>query len=105
MRTELHWTTIQVYRAVFCGYALLGLVKFGLTLVLSPVVEAEKKTPLIADPERAPLLGGASAVELKKESRTFRSLLPDISPESRIIVGNLCVLFALDSFASGLVPP
>jgi hypothetical protein len=31
-------------------------------------------------------------------------LLPSISKESRVIVLNLCILFALDAFASGLAP-
>ena len=39
----------------------------------------------------------------EKKSR-FWSIVPSISPESRVIVLQLCLLFGLDSFASGLVP-
>lgn len=98
MRNELIWGSLRVYRAVFLGYAALGLVKLSFTLALSKAVEAEKKQHLL-DQESAPLL--ANSEDTKP---TRRSLLPDISPDSRIIVFNFCLLFGLDAFASGLVP-
>jgi len=102
MRHDLKWGIIKAYRAVFWGYATFGIIKLLLALALSNAVELEKKVAAPpADPETAPLLGdGAGDVEPKKSK--FRSLLPKISAESRIIVFNLCLLFALDSFASGL---
>jgi hypothetical protein len=103
MRYQLHWNEVQTYRAVFWGYAVFGLIKFFLALALSKKCEVEKKVVPAADPETAPLLGdGAEDLEPKKSK--FRSWLPDISAESRIVVFNLCVLFGLDAFASGLAP-
>ena len=102
-RAELEWTTLKIYRSVFWGYAVFGLIKLALTLFLSKAVEAKKKTGPPPYSETAPLLGdGAEDGEPKRSS--LRSLLPEISADSRIIVLNICLLFALDSFASGLVP-
>jgi MFS family permease len=102
MRETLGWEQLVVYRAVFWGYAIVGVVKLLLTLGLSKECEAEKKRPApTADTETAPLLGDDAQVQKKKKS-IFRSLLPEISSESKLIVTNLCLLFALDSFASGL---
>lgn len=105
MKVNLGWDSIKTYRAVFWAYACIGLIKFALAMSLSKVVEAEKKAAPIADPETAPLLGdGAEDDEPKKKKNFLASKLPEISPESRVIVINLCILFALDSFASGLAP-
>ncbi|PQE31048.1 hypothetical protein CJF32_00006074 [Rutstroemia sp. NJR-2017a WRK4] len=104
LRFSLEWEDIAAYRAVFWGYGVLGFIKFVLSVVLSHAVEAEKKIAPIEDPETAPLLGeGAEDVMPKKSF--FRSKLPDISKESRLIVLDLCLLMGLDSFASGLVTP
>ncbi|KFZ06769.1 hypothetical protein V502_09892, partial [Pseudogymnoascus sp. VKM F-4520 (FW-2644)] len=61
------------------------------------------------DQERAMLLPDDETDDAESEAKPkgkwtfFSSLLPDISPESRAIVVNLCVLIGLDAFASGLV--
>jgi len=99
---EFNWQILSVYKAVFWGYAILGLVKLALALSLSMAVEAEKKLPPM-DSERAPLLGNALE-DIEPKKPWFRALLPDIGADSKIIVFNLCLLFALDALASGLVP-
>ncbi|RDW71787.1 MFS general substrate transporter-33 [Coleophoma crateriformis] len=106
MQATLNWGNIESYRAVFWAYAVFGFLKFIFSIVLSNSVEAEKKqTAPVQDPETAPLLGnGADAEVAKPKKSSFKSLLPEISKESRLIVFNLCLLFALDSFASGLAP-
>lgn len=105
MRTSLGWEVVKTYRHVFWAYAGFGLIKLCLALALSKAVEAEKKVTPNPDPETAPLLGdGAEDEEPKKKKSWIASKLPEISPESRIIVVNLCILFALDAFASGLAP-
>ena len=105
MRGNLGWDVIHTYRTVFWGYAVVGLIKFTLAIALSKACEAEKKqdAPVVRDPETAPLLGDGADDEEPKKSR-FAKLLPEISKESRVIVINLCILFALDAFASGLAP-
>lgn len=103
MSVKLEWTDERTYRTLFYGYAALGIIKLMLALSLGKAIEAEKKPAPIQDTETAPLLGdGAEDIEPKKSY--FRSILPTLSRESRVIVFNLSILFALDAFASGLVP-
>lgn len=101
------WDNVRAYRMIFFAYAAVGVIKFCLTCALSKSIEAEKRVPRAvsepANPETALLLPDGANVK-PKEKRRFFSLIPDISTESRLIVVNLCVLFALDSFASGLAP-
>ncbi|OAQ95726.1 hypothetical protein LLEC1_02834 [Akanthomyces lecanii] len=103
-RSQLHWSLLSAYRGAFVAYAVLGLLKFLLTVMLSRKVELEPTPIAPADTvdERAPLLSnGAAAETLAKKSR-LASLLPHISPESKKITAMLCVLFAIDSLGSGL---
>jgi hypothetical protein len=105
LKVQLEWSSIDTYRTIFWAYAGIGLLKFILAFSLSKAVEAEKKVAPVVDPETAPLLGGGSEDQEPKKKKNFiLSKLPEISPESRIIVLNLCILFALDAFASGLAP-
>lgn len=110
LRQDLHWGVLEVYRLVYWVYAALGIFMLLITLLLSPATEAEPPRPKangiqgVVDPEREPLLPseGENTVEAKPTKKNFRSFLPQISPESRAIVLSLCLLFGLDSFASGL---
>ncbi|KAI2610109.1 major facilitator superfamily domain-containing protein [Hypoxylon fragiforme] len=120
----LGWGSMRAYRAVYVGYAVLGLVKLALTALLSHEVESEKKQlqkqqreRQERDGETRPLLGNEAG---DAEASTtpppppppppgpkkgwLRALVPDISKESVPVVITLCLLFALDSFGSGLAP-
>ena len=97
------WDYIRAYRLIFYLYAVIGVIKFALACALSRKVEAEKKTTASQDMETTPLLADGNMDEPKTKGR-FASLFPTVSKESRAIVVNLCILFALDAFASGLVP-
>ena len=113
------WTEVGAYRIIFGGYALFGVIKLVLSLLLSDKCEPEPEKPeyqevvqldtidtesLLSDeedpvaehtnPKRAPL------PEFKRKT----SIWPSISSASRTILIKLCFLFAVDSFASGLVP-
>lgn len=101
LQSSRSWDHISAYRVIFFAYAVIGLIKFALALALSKNVEAEKESPAAQDPETAPLLGDSAK---KKKVKATVSLLPSISKESRVIIVNLCILFALDAFASGLAP-
>lgn len=79
------------------------MIKFVLACALSRDIEPEKKVEPQHDSEVAPLLSNDDAVE-RDNKKNWMPLLPSISKESIVIVANLCVLFAMDSFASGLVP-
>ncbi|KAI9150521.1 membrane protein [Paramyrothecium foliicola] len=96
---QLGWQMADVYRLAFYGYASLGLVKAVLALMLSPSVEADAKQDTSS--EQAPLLQSATAPQTKPKKRP---LFPQLSSRGMKAVATLCVLFALDSFASGLVP-
>jgi MFS family permease len=100
------WELVDAYRTVFVGYAVLGLVKFALALMLSSNVELERsaKPQEESNAEATPLLSGQAPKAPPKWKWELRSLLPKISKESRIVLLGLCLLFAVDNFASGLAP-
>jgi MFS family permease len=121
LASNLHWELVDTYRVVFLGYAALGCVKFVLAVLLSNKVESDKKTGKKSagrPGETTPLLSdgdgngnGAAAGDVNdgseqapKRPTGLSALLPEISRESRLIMVNLCILFALDAFASGLAP-
>jgi Major Facilitator Superfamily len=116
------WTPLESYRVVFWAYAVLGLIKFGLALILTEAAEQgkqSKQAKAIANGETRPLLGdqqngapppqtpGSEEHPPKQSSSLigkFKSILPTLSPESASLVLRLCLLFAIDSIASGLTP-
>lgn len=111
MLNVLQWDRIQAYRIIFWLYAGVGLLKTALALMLSSNVEMEKKQAEEARPgeaidETAPLLTDVTPSSQEppapKPQKGLRSLLPAISKESVSVVIELCLLFAIDSFASGL---
>ena len=104
-------------------YACLGAVKLVLTLMLSsncePEVQPEERQGdvelgaaeaegLLSDDEGKNLHGnGSKLATARKEPATPQQRLislPKISTESRSILLKLCLLFAMDSLGSGLVP-
>lgn len=107
LRDKHDFTVVGAYRVIYFVYTVVGIIKLGLALLLSKECEVHSQ-PKAANPtETAPLLGdGASQqnnADTKKKQRRWR-LWPDISKESRVVLLQLCVLFALDNFASGLAP-
>ncbi|AEO60375.1 hypothetical protein MYCTH_2309557 [Thermothelomyces thermophilus ATCC 42464] len=110
--TALGWSLLDAYRAVFLAYAGLGLLKLVLALALSPAVEEDEEMssdsgnhPRGAPNATTPLLGSEAASQPEAgKTRWWAKLLPRLSPESRGITAIFCLLFALDSFASGLAP-
>ncbi|KAL6242115.1 hypothetical protein RBB50_011027 [Rhinocladiella similis] len=102
LRDEKHFGSIQAYRVIYFMYTIIGLVKLCLALLLSKECEVNAQ-PKAANPsETSPLIGDNSTGDQKKRKRW--SLLPDISKESRVVLIQLCILFAFDNFASGLAP-
>jgi len=104
------WDPVRSYQAVFFAYALIGAVNFVLVFSLSPQIELpgdeSQKASLGGEGEEEPLISDRE-VDIGNgvsEMREKRSLLPNISKESRAIIFKLCCLFAVDSLASGLVP-
>ncbi|KAB8349787.1 hypothetical protein FH972_023801 [Carpinus fangiana] len=92
------WTTLASYRVVFFAYAATGIFKLALVCLLSKKVEPEKKPPP-PHPEEEPLLRNEVAATPEVKKSLF---LPHISKETTRLTIQLCLAFALDSFASGL---
>jgi len=106
---NLEWQLVHAYRSIFVGYAALGVLKLLLVLFLSRKIEAEEarqdEPPTRQISETTRLLGDNAETEpSSKTRRGLKALLPEISHQSRGIMVSLCLLFALDSFASGLAP-
>lgn len=117
LQDKKNFSAIQSYRVIFSIYAVVGLIKLLLALLLSKECELDSKPkttnagPATAT-ETAPLLGNGGmngAVQQTdnndegKKTWRFR-LLPEISKESQVVLLQLCILFAFDNFASGLAP-
>lgn len=114
-----NWSETSAYRVIFGIYALLGLFKLLLAFMLSPKCEPERpkqeyqEVHQMDDVESESALSDDEANQeehLQSKARAplpemkKRSIWPVISPTSRSILIKLCLLFAVDSFASGLVP-
>lgn len=112
--------TNEAYRIIFFLYAAIGIVKFLLTLALTSAVEAAAAparpapAPSAEPSERSGLLSGEDTTSESADSSSakrpsifhrIRDLFPAISHESRGILFRLILLFALDSFASGMAAP
>ena len=122
------WPNTTAYRAVFVVYSLVGLIKFGLTLLLSPSVEIGTPTTKYHE-VGIELEGGSEDFNLLSDeepdvepsnvnkplpptpspshslSNGFTSLLPEISTVSHASLFRPILLFGVDAFASGLSSP
>jgi len=109
------WAFVPACRAIFFAYAAVGGIKFALTLALSQRVEAtkEKKKKDASQQEQLqqqqtsetePLLGSANVEGAQAQKKRRIPFLPSLEMELLGLVLKLSVLFALDSFASGLAP-
>lgn len=104
LKTLDGWDDIRAYRVMFFAYGGCGLIKLALVLALSKNIEVDKpEATAQPDPETAPFLEENDVDEDPAPKKPKKQILASISPESRIIVINLCLLFALDALASGLV--
>ena len=114
-----NWTSVDAYRFVFYGYAILGIFKLVLSLLLSRRCEPE---PDQEERNQAKDRGTVEAEGLLAEDEEMvesptsprpktppspsikrKSVWPAISKASRVTLVKLCLLFAVDSLASGLV--
>lgn len=113
------WKNPKPYPYVFLGYAVFGLVKVIVTLFLTEKVEAEyvpsneeASHNAEAQESTAPLLHGRTNSYSNKpigRITTLRRRFTDpisakVSPANRGILIRLSILFAINSFAQGLLP-
>ncbi|KAF2094092.1 MFS general substrate transporter [Rhizodiscina lignyota] len=106
LKSKEYWSDVQAYRLIFLAYGAIGVIKLALALSLSKKCEADPEPKPVQDSEEAPLLGNGneSSEPRPKPKKPRKPLFPHISEESRSIFIKLALLFALDSFASGLAP-
>ncbi|MCJ1450164.1 hypothetical protein MMC28_000493 [Mycoblastus sanguinarius] len=117
------WAEVSAYRVIFGIYAALGVIKLILSLLLSDKCEPEPEEQeyheivqldaveaegLLSDEEdsaeEAPKTNKGKSAPTLPEFKRKTSIWPSISPASRSTLFKLCLLFAVDSLASGLVP-
>lgn len=110
LRMTKGWDFVPACRVIFFVYAAVGAIKFLLTIGLSSKVEAaskqqkQKQQKQQQSSETEPLLANGHGEEETSPKPTHRKIpfLPALEIELMGLVLNLCLLFALDSFASGL---
>jgi MFS family permease len=115
LRVTKGWDFIPACRVIFFVYAAVGAIKLLFTLGLSSKVEAvskQQKQKKQQSRETEPLLPANGHGEEEEEEEEQESapkpthrkflFLPALEVELMGLVLNLCLLFALDSFASGL---
>jgi hypothetical protein len=112
LQTKQGWGTGRRLPSRLLTYAIMGLLNFGLSLILSTKSEARKDTctdSLPANDERHPLLSENTVDAHEADTKPYeqlsflKPLLPTPSKESRSLIFKLC-LFAIDSIAPGLTP-
>jgi len=111
LQVSKEWDFISAARAIFYIYAIIGGIKFILSLALTSKVEAEKKKKKPQRPqaqqqgpnETEPLLGEA-ADEAPAQPQRKMPFLASLDKQLASLFVQLAVLFALDAFASGLAP-
>lgn len=108
LQTKHHWDAISTYRLVYAAYAVMGILKFLLCLLLTKSCELEKaiSKPSSSEHEQQPFLADSTDEQPQKKTakskKHFSNLLPDLSIETRSLVIKLGLLFSIDSLASGL---
>ncbi|KAL8806038.1 MAG: hypothetical protein Q9182_001570 [Xanthomendoza sp. 2 TL-2023] len=120
LQTLNGWTSSRAYRVIFGLYAFLGLLKLGLSIMLSekcepeppkreyqPVTELDniETESLLSSDDDLPNTQPQPPSKLTPAptaSKKSWSIIPSISPTSRAILLKLSLLFSFDSFASGL---
>ena len=113
------WNNVGAYRFIFGLYAILGIVKLALSLMLSSKCEPEppkqeyqevvQMSPveaegLLSDEEDDEVESPRAEPDIPLQKTKRKSIWPAISVQSRSILIKLCLLFAVDSFASGIAP-
>lgn len=122
--SSLGWPITRCYRAIFILYASIGVLKLTLTSLLSQSCEldqcisnadandmssacnTERELPPVLSPqgsEEDPLLEEGLIPD--QPSTSSPSTADVLSPETRLYLPKLLVVFMLDSFGYGFMPP
>ena len=113
------WSEVGAYRFIFGLYAILGIIKLLFSVILSDKCEPEppkqqyeevmqmdsiEVESLLSDEDGPAEETPKATPDTAPPKPKWKSLWPAISPRSRATLLTLSLLFAVDSFASGLVP-
>lgn len=118
------WTELQAFRAVFCLYGAVGVVKGIVTSLLSsrceadggadanaykPVGAKQSRPTAATDETEEDGDGDGGPAESDRDERPAPQAKPKVgfaqlSNKTRWTLLRLCALFAIDSLASGMVP-
>lgn len=114
---EWEWKDPRIYSVVFSIYAVVGLIKAGVTLLLSEKCEPdgssrreaefgerETTTPLLNEGYRRTKRRGVTGTATGAVTNVWRAVTVSLSAESRSILIRICLLFALNSFAAAMLP-
>lgn len=99
LQDSYDFNLVESYQMVFTAYSAIGFISFVLAWFVSPRVEW---LPIESTDETTPLVQDSEQVSQRKP--WYHKFLPEIHREVLPIVLKLLLLFALDSFASLLVP-
>ncbi|GAB1206829.1 hypothetical protein APSETT445_005531 [Aspergillus pseudonomiae] len=106
LQVKRGWQFVAACQVIFFAYAAIGALKCILAAALSHHVEAEKQKPAERQDQQGengetqPLLGERTRGEQPPKKTSFFSFLGDRDLVALVV--RLFILFALDSFASGL---
>ncbi|EMC97993.1 hypothetical protein BAUCODRAFT_104938 [Baudoinia panamericana UAMH 10762] len=116
LHTYAGWERKEAFPIIFAVYAVVGLIKACLTLFLSDrceqnydrqteedIAERAASAPLMTEADRRNSYTKSGQVQATVR-RLSETVSTKLSPESRVILIKLCVLFAINSFASGMLP-
>ncbi|KAK3675920.1 hypothetical protein LTR78_004112 [Recurvomyces mirabilis] len=114
LRTYAGWDWKRGYPVIFGLYAIIGAIKIILTFALSEnceqnydrqtemdVEDQQASAPLMTEHNRRQSYTKPVAATIRRMSATVSTKM---SPESRKILIKLSILFAVNSFASGMLP-
>lgn len=108
LESKKNWSKVQAYRVVFFGYAILGLIKLGLTVILSASCEMEKKES--AEPhsgrDTSERQEAASLLSENAEDQTSKRggwLDFSVTKESLVVLAEVCFLLVLEAISMGLI--
>ncbi|KAK5118843.1 hypothetical protein LTR62_000052 [Meristemomyces frigidus] len=114
LREYAHWDWKEGYPVIFGLYAVIGAVKALLTFALTEkceqdydrqtemdVEDRQASAPLMRQTDRRQSCTKPVTATVRQLGKTVHTKL---SPESRSILIKLSILFAINSFASGMLP-
>ena len=119
---ETGWRTVTAYKFVFWIYAVIGLIKAGVNLLLSrrceiePAAaspsrlreeqgdESEEEQPFLAPTTQGSSVDAAQPPPAPAQTPKRKWAFSQISLKSRTTLLKLCGLFFFDSLGSGMVP-